>query len=248
MNNPISLHLEINADLQKNKYALASGDQYSFQPNLISDMEALKASWGTLVSDNYLKDGAAFRERRFGLFYFMPNLEDLVLLPPADYFQSAETNTYAGGVSRQFEPLLEETSSNQFLHNLIKLNFQQFPVESHMTNQPWEIDVHQFRIIGTKGEEGEPTPEGIHHDDDEFNVIHLMKRENAKGGKNGVYDNEKNLIASTTLEQFMDSVFVWDPHVMHGVSPIYPEDSTKPAIRDVMVIGYNFKPDLQRPA
>lgn len=96
-------------------------------------------------------------------------------------------------------------------------------------------------------EQGEPTPEGLHHDGDDFNVIHLIRRQNATGGKSTVCDNDRNLLASCTLRQPMDSVLVWDPHVMHGVTPIHPENQSEPAIRDVLVIGYNYRPDLRRP-
>ncbi|MCH7514047.1 MAG: 2OG-Fe dioxygenase family protein, partial [Bacteroidetes bacterium] len=48
--------------------------------------------------------------------------------------------------------------------------------------------------------------------------------------------------------QPMDSIMVWDPHVMHGVTPIRPENPNEPAIRDVMVIGYNFRPGLMQSA
>ncbi|NOH10061.1 MAG: 2OG-Fe dioxygenase family protein [Chloroflexi bacterium] len=238
---------QISTDLRKNKYALVTGEEYPIHLAFTEELEELKASWENLEGDKYIKDGGTFRQRRFGLFYFLPSNGELILMPPAHYFQSTETNTYAGGIKRHFAPLTEEFSKNKFLLDLIKFNFQYFPVEVQLTEQAWEVDVHQFRIIGKKDEEGQPTPEGIHHDGDDFNVIHLMQRKNVKGGENKVYDNEKNLLASTTLTDFMDSVFVWDPYVMHGVSPIYPEDSTQPAIRDVMVIGYNSKPDLQRP-
>lgn len=246
--NPISIGHEISADLRNNKFTLVAGKDYSIHPDLDEDLEEFKASWENLDADKYLKDGATFRLRRFGLFYYQPKIGELISMPPAAYVQSAEINRYAGGISREFAPLLEQTSKNNFLLNLIKSNFQHFPVEEQSAGQPWEVDVHQFRIIGTKDEEGQPTPEGIHHDGDDFNVIHLMQRKNVKGGVNGIYDTEKNLIADTTLNELMDSVFVWDPYVMHGVTPIYPENPAQPSIRDVLVIGYNSKPDLQRPA
>ena len=144
----------------------------------------------------------------------------------------------AGGIKREFSPLLDETSSNKFLLRLIRFNFHNFPINIE-ENDVWQIDVHQFRIIGSKGEHGEPTPEGIHHDDDDFNAIHLIQKTNCSGGINGVYDNQRKLITNTTLTEIMDTVYVWDPYVMHGVSPISPENSKFPAIRDVMVIGYN---------
>jgi hypothetical protein len=88
----------------------------------------------------------------------------------------------------------------------------------------------------------------MHHDGDDFNVIHLIRRRNATGGITTVYDNDRNPLASSILSQPMDSVLVWDPHVMHGVTPIRPKNPAESAIRDVLVIGYNHRPDLKRPS
>ena len=238
----------IRPELHENKYALIAAGEFSVAPELVADRKHLWADWDHLEPDNYLKGGAHFRLRRFGLFYLLPSTGELLPLPPARYFQSAGINTYAGGIERRFAPLLDATLTNQFLHKLIKFNFRQFPVDTQMAHQPWEIDVHQFRIIATQDEQGEPTPEGMHHDGDDFNVIHLVRRQNATGGINTVYDNDRNPLASSTLSQPMDSVLVWDPHVMHGVTPIRPKNPAESAIRDVLVIGYNHRPDLKRPS
>ncbi len=243
----ITVDRAIRTELQKKKYALISADEFAVVPELAADRQHLRADWGNLEPDSYLKDGARFRLRRFGLFYLLPSTWELLPLPPAPYFQSAGINAYAGGIERNFAPLLDATLANQFLHELIKFNFRQFPVDSQMSHKPWEIDVHQFRIVATQDEQGEPTPEGLHHDGDDFNVIHLIRRQNATGGTSTVCDNDRNLLASCTLRQPMDSVLVWDPHVMHGVTPIHPENPSEPAIRDVLVIGYNYRPDLRRP-
>lgn len=244
----ISSNTVIKETIATQKYALLAGKDFLIHADQHDNLNALKASWDQLEADKHLKDGATFRLRRFGLFYFLPSTGEIMAMPSTEYFQSAETNTYAGGATRNFAALEEETRTNPFLLNLIKFNFSNFPIESQQTEHPWEVDVHQFRIVGTAEEQGEPTPEGIHHDDDDFNVIHLMQRKNAKGGMNTVHANDKELIASTTLEEVMDSVYVWDPHVMHGVTPIYPQDPAAKAIRDVLVIGYNASPDLARPA
>lgn len=243
----ISANHPIQSDLEKKKYSVVSSKEIIIPPELNDDFQNMVGTWETLKKDGYLKDNASFRLRRFGLFYLMPDSNEVHPLPASDYFQSEEINTYAGGVSRSFAPLLDETFDNPFLHELIKFNFRQFPIEDQKKDKPWEVDVHQFRIVGSSKELGEPTPEGIHHDDDEFNAIHLMRRQNTKGGINTVYDNDKNPLASTTLLKPMDTVFVWDPHVMHGVSPIAPENPGNSAIRDVLVIGYNYKPDLKSP-
>ncbi|MBL4774105.1 MAG: 2OG-Fe dioxygenase family protein [Alcanivoracaceae bacterium] len=222
-------------------------EEFSIASELTVDQQHLWSDWNNLELDNYLKDGARFRQRRYGLFYFLPSISELLPLKSVSYIQSHEINTYAGGIARKFAPLLDATLTNQFLHNLIKFNFQQFPVDNNKTLLPWEIDVHQFRIVASQDEQGQPTPEGIHHDGDDFNCIHLIGRQNAKGGANTVYDNDRKPLKSCTLLQPMDTIIVWDPHVMHGVSSIKPENPSESAIRDVLVIGYNYRPDLKRP-
>lgn len=243
----ISTKHPIQSNLEEKKYSVVSGNDINISSELTDDYKNMIGTWDNLEKDKYLKDDASFRLRRFGLFYLLPSLNELYPLPPSDYFQSEEINTYAGGVSRQFAPLQIETFKNPYLHALIHFNFSQFPIEDEKKDTSWEVDVHQFRIVGSQNEIGEPTPEGIHHDGDDFNAIHLMHRQNAKGGVNTVYDNDKTPLANTTLLNPMDTVIVWDPHVMHGVSPISPENPANPAIRDVLVIGYNHKPNLNKP-
>lgn len=232
----------IQSEIKDKKYVLIDAAELKIDSALLREKEQFWESWNDLEPDSYLKDGASYRLRRFGLFYWDPKADDLRALPPAPYFQSYEINRYAGGINRQFKALSEETKVNQFLHAIIKFTFQQFPLSSQMLENPWEVDVHQFRIISADGEEGEPTPEGIHHDDDDFNAIYLVRRQNVRGGINSVYDNQQKLLANHTLHQPMDSILLWDPHVMHGVSPISPIDLSEQGIRDVLVIGFNYNP------
>ncbi len=241
----ITIDKTVRSELQEKKYVIIAADKFSFTTDLEASRRRLWEDWDNLKEDNYLKNGAHYRLRRFGLFYFLPAVEELVPLPPSHYFQSSEVNRYAGGIERKFVPLSDTTLSNQFLHELIKFDFKQFPVNNPMSSQAWEIDIHQFRIVASPDEQGEPTPEGIHHDGDDFNVIHLVSRKNATGGVSTIYDNDRKKLASCTLQQPMDSIMVWDPYVMHGVTPIQPDNPHVPAIRDVIVIGYNFRPGLK---
>lgn len=245
--NSITINRAIRPELRQKKYALIKAYEFSVSPDLTIDKQQLWDSWNNLKQDNYLKDGARFRLRRFGLFKWLPHSRELQPLSPAPYFQDATTNNYAGGIKRQLAPLNEATLTNPFLHELIKCTFRQFPITSEMMMHPWEIDVHQFRVVATKGEKGEPTPEGIHHDDDDFNAIYLVRRQNVEGGVNTVYDNDRNPLASCTLHKPLDSVLVWDPHVMHGVTPIHPKNPKQQGIRDVLVIGYNYSPEHPKP-
>ena len=68
-----------------------------------------------------------------------------------------------------------------------------------------------------------------------------------RGGSNDIYNNEQKLLESCTLSKNMDSIVLWDPKVMHGVTPIHPKDHTKNAIRDVVLIGFTHCPGLEPP-
>ena len=108
------------------------------------------------------------------------------------------------------------------------------------------MDIHQIRITATAEEQGEPTPEGRHRDGEEFGVVQLVNRQNVAGGLTTVYSNEEPLL-SWTLREPLDTLLLWDPHVLHGVSPIRPVNPDKPAFRDTLLIGYDPRPLLQRP-
>jgi len=144
--NLITIDRTIRTELREKKYALISAEEFSISSELTADRQHLFSDWNNLKMDNYLKDGARFRQRRFGLFYFLPSTGELRLLKSAPYIQSRKINAYAGGIPRKLAPLLDATQTNQFLHNLIKFNFQQFPLDNNMTLLPWEIDVHQFGL------------------------------------------------------------------------------------------------------
>lgn len=244
----ITVHRDIRLDLREKKYALVTADEFSIAPELATDRRRLWEDWATLEPDDYLKDDTRFRRRRFGLFYFVPIPGELLPLSEASYFQVTEINTYAGGINRKFAPLLKPTLTNAFLYELITFNFRQLPVERSMAYQSWKVDVHQIRIVASPEEKGEPTPEGIHRDGEDFGCIHLIRCENVVGGVSTVYDNDRSPLVSCTLRHPMDSMLLWDPYVLHGVTPIAPKSPDKVALRDVLLIGYVPCPDLKRPA
>ena len=243
----ITIKRDICSELQKNKYVTVSADEFSVPPQLTEAKQRLWADWNDLPPDNYLKDGASFRLRRFAYLYFLPSTGEVLSFPPTPYFQASELNSYAGGIRRKFRHLHDSTLTNQFLLALIKFNFKQFPVNKEMAQQPWKLDVHQIRIVATPDEAGQPTPEGIHHDENDFVCMHLANRQNTVGGINTVYDNNSRPLISCTLHQPMDSLIVWDPHVMHGVSPMRQLNLDEQAVRDMLLIGYSHDPDLKRP-
>ncbi len=234
--------------LKENKYVSISANEYSFNPQLLQSKQHFWSDWDDLKPDNYLKNNASFRLRRFAYFYFQPSKEEILPLKQTTYFQSTELNSYAGGIQRHLSHLKDSTLKNEFLHELIRMNFKQFPMSEKMANNTWKIDIHQIRIIASAEEAGEPTPEGIHHDENEFGAMHLIGRHNVINGVSTIYNNAQTPLESITLNQPMDSLIIWDPHVMHSVSAILPDNTNEKAFRDILLIGYSYAPDLKRPA
>ena len=121
------------------------------------------------------------------------------------------------------------------------------PIPEDKKHVPWLVDIHQIPVVTTAQEVGEPTPEGVHRDENEFVWIHLIKRKNLKGGINSIYANETELLKRCTLKKNMDAIVLWDPKVMHGVSDIFPKDDAKVGYRDVLLVGFTLCPHLQPP-
>lgn len=80
---------------------------------------------------------------------------------------------------------------------------------------------------------------GVTNDGEEFGVAQLVQRQNVAGGISTVYTNESRCRRSPWRSQPMDTLIVWDPHVLHGVSPTRPVDPDEQAIRDTLLIGYD---------
>ena len=238
----------IRRELAEAGFASISAGRFSIADDLADSRRLLWQQWDHLEPDRYLRDEATFRRRRFGLFYYLPSLGELLALSQNTYFQPVELNDYAGGVARRFAPLSEATVKSPFLRELIELNFRQLPVERERFGNPWVVDVHQVRIVATADEAGEPAPQGPHHDGEEFGAVHLVRRRNVVGGISTVYTNDREPLASCTLREPMDTQILWDPHVMHGVSSIRPLNPERSGIRDVLLIGYTYRPALRCPA
>jgi hypothetical protein len=234
----ITVAQKFQSELGTKNYSFIPGSEFSFGPELRSEMEDFWKDWENLRPDNYLKSDDSFRLRRLAYFRLKSEKEELQASSKTAFFQTSKTNSYAGGVERSFDPILKSSQKNDFLRELIKFSFRQFMAGTKKRSDFWEIDVHQIRIIGSEGEIGQPTPEGIHQDDQDFVCIFLVGRKNVCGGLNTIYDLKRRPLTNCELKQPMDSILLLDPHVMHGVSPIKPRNPKEPAIRDVLLLGF----------
>lgn len=238
----ISVKTDIENALRSRSFARIEADGFQLSDRLAGERRRLFTEWDHLEPDDYLHDGASFRRRRFACFCLQPATGALIAMPPESYFQSRDVNAYAGGIDRRFAPIRPAALRNRYLHELIRLLFRQLPIGPARRSLGWSIDVHQIRITATGDAAGEPTPEGPHHDGEEFGAVQLVGRRNVNGGVSTVYTNEHDPVTSLTLSEPMDTLMLWDPHVMHGVSPIRPANPAEPAIRDTLLIGFDPEP------
>ncbi len=238
---------DVHTDLATQYYSLVRATELSIPDDLRQEWLSLSIDYADLPVDEYLPNNGKYRFRRYGRYYFMPSTEELLRLPHEDYFQDTDINEITGGIVRKFAPLLDTTFSNDFLQEMIRFDFRQFPVTDAMKNDPWDVHVHLIRVTATHGQDGHPTPEGIHKDGAEFVTVHLAELVNADGGDVSIYDNDKNLLSTHRLNQIMDFYVFNDDMLWHKAEPITPKNEKHQAVRSILTFDYHHAPDLKRP-
>src|SRR5579883_1005887 len=177
----VIVNMDIRESIVRQGFAWIPGNAWSFSTGMRENWRRLMSDWDRLEPDRYLKNGATFRRRRYGRYFWAPHADDFHALPNEAYFQPEEENAYAGGIVREFAPLLPETTENPFLGALMRFCFRQLPIEDEKLDGTWEVRIHQIRVTATCAEPGEPSPEGIHQDGTDFLTLHLVRRENIRG-------------------------------------------------------------------
>jgi hypothetical protein len=220
---------------------------WSIDPPLQPHWQRLCEDWDHLEPDRYLAGGAKFRLRRYGRYFWSPANDTLAALPNEPYFQPEEENSYAGGIVRQFAPLLPVTVANPFLQSLVRSTFACLPLAGERRERTWEARVHQIRIVAAPGEPGLPAPEGIHQDGTDFLTLHLVRRRNVEGGESTIYDLDRRPIQKFTLRQPLDSMILDDPRILHGVTAVHSADGQTLGIRDLLGVDFIYSPTLQQP-
>jgi hypothetical protein len=243
----ITIDGNVRGDIAARGFAWIPRSSWSIGSQLAPHWERLREDWDRLEPDRYLQHRARFRLRRYGRYYWSPAANTLSALRQQAYFQPAEENPYAGGVAREFAPVLPETVDNPFLHDLVRLTFACLPLTRERQSQTWEVRIHQIRIVALPGEPGLPAPEGIHQDGTDFLTLHLVHRRNVVGADSTIYDLDRRPIECYTMRQPLDSVILEDPRVMHGVTPVHCADGRTRGSRDILGLDFIYCPDLQRP-
>jgi len=191
-------------------------------------------SWNDLVVDAYLAEHGTFRRRRHAVFSLKRNGE-AQRLPHRPHYQSKTYNTLQGGIERWFEPVTSEIADSALFRAILAFCARVFGTLAPDVDA-WDVETHQFRIEARPGRAGLPTPEGVHRDGVDYVLVMLINRTNISSGTTTIHDRDGKQLGSFTLAQPLDSAFVDDERVFHGVTPVLPVDGTRPAFRDVLVV------------
>jgi len=217
----------------------------------VRDWATFADSWNDLGVDAYMADNGRYRRRRFGVFSIGEARAatnaggpagggDIVRKPHQPHYQSRDYNPLNGGIERWFQPIKDEIGEHPTLQSILRLCFSMFHELTPPETRPasWHVECHQFRIEARIGEEGHPTPEGLHRDGVDWVLVMLVARQNIAEGVTSIHDNARKLLGRFTLIEPFDSAFVDDSRVYHGVTPVVPIDPAQPAYRDVLVVTF----------
>jgi hypothetical protein len=200
----------------------------------LTDWDAFAASWDDLGPDTYMADGGRYRKRRHAVFAV--SADGIVRQPPQPHYQSRDYNTLNGGIERWFEPVTEAIGSGASMVTVLTFCASLF---NRLTPaRHWHVEVHQFRIEARQGQEGRPTPEGMHRDGVDHVLVLLVNRRNIASGVTSVHDLTGKTLGEFTLTMPFDAALVDDARVMHGVTPVEPLDKAEPGYRDVLVVTF----------
>ncbi len=206
----------------------------------LSDWPEFAGSWNDLHTDTYMADGGRYRRRRFAV-YAAGRQGAIARGKHQPHYQSVDYNTLNGGIERWFEPIKREISDGTSLQTILEYCRSLFSRLAPETDS-WHIEAHQFRIEARQGEQGKPTPEGLHRDGVDYVLVLLVDRRNIASGTTTIHDLDKRTLGSFTLTDPLDAALVDDARCFHGVTPVEPENPAQPAYRDVLVVTFRKRP------
>jgi hypothetical protein len=224
-------------DVEVSGFALASAEEVRLRIDHsagTADWDLFVESWNDLTPDAYMKDAGRYRRRRFGTY--RASLEGIVPKGRQPHFQSKAFNGLNGGIDRWFAPIDGQIARCHILMNVITM--AQAVFERCSSHRDWHVEAHQFRIQASRLESGRPTPEGMHRDGVDFGLVMMIGARNAAGGKTTIEDAGGQAQYEIRLQRAGECLLFDDLRVRHGVSAIYQLDSSKPAVRDVLVMTF----------
>jgi hypothetical protein len=204
------------------------------QAGPLSDWAAFAAGWNDLGPDTYMADGGRYRKRRHAVF--TANGDGIERQAAQPHYQSRDYNTLNGGIERWFDPVTGPIGSGPSMTTILMFCRNLFGMVTPA--HAWHVEVHQFRIEARVGQQGRPTPEGMHRDGVDHVLVLLVNRTNIASGMTSVHDLTGKALGHFTLTAPFDAALVDDARVLHGVTPVEPLDPAEPGFRDVLVVTF----------
>jgi hypothetical protein len=229
---------EIAAEIRRDGFAFrAGGDMRCLLQGPGPEWSSFASSWEDLGLDLYMADGGRYRRRRFAAFRVLGDA--ITRKPHQPHYQSRDYNPLNGGLQRWFEPVLDAVATHELARRLISTCTGIFGrLASPSAQQAWHVEMHQFRIEAIAGQAALPTPEGAHRDGVDWVCVTLVNRCNVSSGSTQIYNSDGGPLRQFTLTDPLDTVFVDDTRVRHGVTPIEPLHPGMKAFRDVLILTY----------
>jgi hypothetical protein len=223
------------------------GDGYTFVQGVVmrdvlaqfgplDDWQRFADSWNALELDAFMADGGRYRRRRHAAYAAAPH-GDISRQPHQPHYQGRDYNPLNGGIARWFEPVAPDVGDGPSMQTILAFCRTLFGSLAPET-RAWHIEVHQFRIEARIGEEGRPTPEGVHRDGVDYVLVLLIGRRNIASGTTTIHDLDGRLLGQFTLTDPFDAALLEDARVYHGVTAVEPLDPALPAYRDVLVVTF----------
>jgi hypothetical protein len=175
--------------------------------------------------------GGKQRYRRFSQFRLDRGDDGWVAtrLPYRPFIQPRSVNSLVGGMQRPFEPFLIDPS-RQLAAGAEAIGLD--PVH------PWQVNVHQCRVITSAEIAGVSVPEGPHRDGHDFGMLAVWSRENITGGVSQLMPTgggEPFFIHTLLPGQ---ALIYDDGKMWHHATDIEPRDA-RPGHRDLWIVAFN---------
>ncbi|QWP77993.1 2OG-Fe dioxygenase family protein [Lysobacter sp. K5869] len=239
---PSSDHEEFARSIRDTGFRFVAGADmrgHLLQHGSLDDWDAFAASWNDLAPDVYLAQVGRHRRRRHAV-YRAGREGAIELQPHQPHYQALAYNALQGDIERWFEPVREDVADGASLRTVLSFCRDFFSTLAPQTSA-WHVELHQFRIEAGPDHEGQPTPEGVHRDGVDYVLVLLIDRHNIVRGTTTIHDRDGTQLGSFTLTAPLDAALVDDARVFHGVTAVTPQDPSREAHRDVLVVTFRAK-------
>ena len=240
------MHNQKSQTILEQGFTFISGTEIITETAVEEDLIDLQDAFRHCISDG------ESRKRAYSRFQLLPTKkgEELNLCyGSSDYWQSKDLNSEAGGENRPFAQLPPEVLKNRAMVELLKLDYAIVPLDRIWKNfgkNVIEVGIHFIRMCASKDSPGVATPNWPHRDGEFFTFVHLLGRNGVTGGDSLIFSgikSEKKLIRgpllfTTTMENPLDTLVVWDRNVFHDVTPVEVTADSNSGVRDVILIDF----------